>query len=64
MQLRDDNIRVSLIRPGGVDTKYWRDREVDREKFMTPMEMAEVIKFVINTPETSNVVDITMESFR
>ena len=57
-------IRVSLIRPGGVDTNYWGKRDVNRKLFMTPQEMAQVIHFVASFPEKSNVVDITMESFR
>lgn len=66
MQIKEDkkNIRVSLVRPGGVDTNYWGKRDVPREKFMTPGEMASVLKFVIDYPEQSNVFDITMESVR
>ncbi len=66
MQIKEEkkNIRVTNVRPGGVDTNYWGDRDVPREKFMTPEEMALVLKFVIDFPEKSNVVDITMESFR
>ncbi len=66
MQLKEKklSIRVSLVRPGGVDTNYWGSRGVDRSKFMTPEEMAKVIEFVVEYPETSNVRYITMESFR
>lgn len=66
MQIKENNknIRVTNVRPGGVDTNYWGKRDVPREKFMTPEEMALVFKFVIEFPEKSNVVDITMESFR
>jgi len=66
MQIKSDgkNIRVSNVRPGGVDTNYWGDRDVPRDKFMRPEEMALVLKFVIDFPEKSNVIDITMESVR
>jgi len=66
MQIKEKNknIRVTNVRPGGVDTNYWREREVPREKFMTSEEMALVLKFVIDFPEKSNVVDISMESVR
>ena len=66
MQVKEEkkNIRVSLVRPGGVDTNYWGKREAPREKFMTPQEMALVLKFIIDYPEQSNVFDITMESAR
>ncbi|MDO8516977.1 MAG: SDR family oxidoreductase [Nanoarchaeota archaeon] len=58
------NIRVTCVRPGGVDTNYWGKRDVDRTKFMTSEEMALVLKFVIDFPKDSNVQDITMESVR
>lgn len=58
------NIRVTLVRPGGVDTNYWGKREIDRTKFMTPEEMALVVKFVLDFPEKSNVMEIMMESVR
>jgi len=66
MQIKEEkkNIRVTNVRPGGVDTNYWGTRDVPRDKFMTSEEMALVLKFVIDFPEKSNVVDITMESFR
>jgi short-subunit dehydrogenase len=66
MQIKDEkkNIRVTNVRPGGVDTNYWGTRDVPRDKFMTSEEMALVLKFVIDFPEKSNVVDITMESVR
>jgi short-subunit dehydrogenase len=66
LQLKDEkkNIRVTIVRPGAVNTNYWGKREVEREKFMIPKEMALVIKFVIDFPEQSNIVEITMESVR
>ena len=66
MQIKEEkkNVRVSNVRPGGVDTNYWGKRDVQREKFMKPEEMALVLKFVVDFPEKSNIVDITMESFR
>ncbi len=66
MQIKEEGkkIRVSNVKPGSVDTNYWGTRDVPREKFMTAEEMALVLKFVIDFPQTSNVVDINMESFR
>jgi len=66
MQLKHEkkNIRVTNIRPGAVDTNYWGNRDIPREKFMTSEEIALAIKFVIDFPEKSNVVDITLESIR
>ncbi len=66
LQIKEEkkDIRVTLVRPGGVDTNYWGKREVAREKFMRPEEMARVLKFAIDFPEKSNVQEITLESVR
>jgi short-subunit dehydrogenase len=64
LEKKNLNIRVSLIRPGGVDTNYWGTRDVPRHLYMSPEEMAHVLHFVVSFPESSNVIDLTMESFR
>ncbi|MCC6933304.1 MAG: hypothetical protein IT292_08635 [Deltaproteobacteria bacterium] len=53
----------SLVRPGGFGTSYWSERKVDRSKFMSPEEMAEVLKFVIDFPGQSNVGKPSRDNF-
>lgn len=57
-------IRVSNIKPGSVDSGYWGDRKVPREKFMTCEEMADVYTWVVGMPEQINVTEVRMESCR
>ena len=58
------NIRVTMVRPGAVDSEYWGDRDVPRDKFMTCEEMAAVFQFVIDFPAGANVREIFLESVR
>jgi NAD(P)-dependent dehydrogenase (short-subunit alcohol dehydrogenase family) len=57
-------IRVSNVKPGSVDSGYWGDRKVPREKFMTCEEMASVYAWVVTMPEQINVTEVRMESCR
>lgn len=57
-------IRVSNIKPGSVDSGYWGDRDVPRERFMTCAEMAAVYLWVLATLPTINVNEIRMETCR
>lgn len=57
-------IRVSNIKPGSVDSGYWGDRKVPREKFMTCAEMADVYAWVVGAPGEVNVTEVRMESCR
>jgi len=57
-------IRVSNVKPGSVDSGYWGDRKVPREKFMTCEEMAAVYAWVVAMPEQINVTEVRMESCR
>ncbi|MFW5922795.1 MAG: SDR family oxidoreductase [Planctomycetota bacterium] len=65
-QWREDgiDIRISNVKPGSVDSGYWGDRDVPREKFMTCEEMAATLYWVVAAAETMNVAEIRMESMR
>lgn len=63
-QVAGDNIRVSLISPGPVDTAYWDGREVDRSKFLRPEEVADTIFFIATRPEGVVVKDIDLTAQR
>ncbi len=58
------HIRVSNIKPGSVDSGYWGDRDVPREKFMTCDEMAATYLWVAATPPDINVTELRMETCR
>ena len=58
------NIRVTNFKPGNVDSAYWGERTVPREKFMTTAEVAEGVCWVLGAPESMNVVELQVESRR
>ncbi|MBN1675085.1 MAG: SDR family oxidoreductase [Kiritimatiellae bacterium] len=55
-------IRVSEINPGPVDSNYWGDREVPREKFLSVRDVAGVIRFVVTMPAHMVVREINFDS--
>jgi NADP-dependent 3-hydroxy acid dehydrogenase YdfG len=57
-------IRVSDINPGPVDSGYWGDRKVPREKFLKVENVADVILFVVSTPSNIVVREINFDSMQ
>ena len=43
-------IKVTDVNPGPVDSDYWGDRKVPREKFLKVEDVARVILFILNQP--------------
>jgi NADP-dependent 3-hydroxy acid dehydrogenase YdfG len=66
MQLKGEKIpvKVTLIRPGQVATNYWAERVVPKEKFLTPEEVANTIKYAFEAPENVSINSIDLESTR
>lgn len=58
------NIRVTNVKPGSVDSGYWGERAVPREKFMSCGEMAMTYLWVVAAPQSVNITEIRMESRR
>lgn len=64
LQVKDQNIRVTALRPGPTDTDgFWGDRPVPREKFMQTRDIAQVVRFILELPEHVVVHEIAFESF-
>jgi NAD(P)-dependent dehydrogenase (short-subunit alcohol dehydrogenase family) len=64
LQLMNDDIRVTGLRPGPTDTDgFWGTRPVPREKFMSTGNIAEVVRFVLTLPEHIVVHEMAFESF-
>ncbi len=57
-------IRVSDINPGPVNSAYWGDRTVPREKFLTVDDVADIICFVISTPAHMVIREINFDSMK
>jgi len=64
MQVMKQNIRVTAIKPGPVNTVgFWGDRPVPREKFMQAADVAQVIDFILHLPPHIVTHEISFESF-
>lgn len=63
MQVKDQNIRVTTLNPGGADTAFWGDRQVPREKFLKASDVVDVMLFVLTRDTRVVFHDIAFESF-
>lgn len=63
LQLIEKNIRVTTLNPGATDTGFWGTRPVQRDKFMTASDVAEVLLFVLSMNPRVVVHEINFESF-
>jgi NADP-dependent 3-hydroxy acid dehydrogenase YdfG len=61
-QVLAEGIKVTDVNPGPVDTDYWGDRPVPREKFLKADDVAEVIVFVIGQPEHVLIREINFDN--
>jgi NADP-dependent 3-hydroxy acid dehydrogenase YdfG len=63
-QVLKAGIRVTDVNPGAVDTDYWGDRKVPRETFLSPANVAEIVRFVLTLPQNVCVREIDFEDMR
>ena len=61
-QVLSEGIKVTDLNPGPVDTNYWGDRQVAREKFLKAGDVAEVILFVFSQPEHVLIREINFDN--
>lgn len=57
-------IKVTDINPGPTDSNYWGDRQVPREKFLKPEDVARVIVFVLSQPEYVLIREINFDNMK
>jgi NADP-dependent 3-hydroxy acid dehydrogenase YdfG len=57
-------IKVTDVNPGPTDSNYWGDRQVPREKFLKPEDVARVIVFVISQPEYVLIREINFDNMK
>ena len=62
LQLAEKKIRVTTLNPGGVDTPFWGDRPVKRDKLMLPQDVVDTILFVLDTNPRVAIHSIDFES--
>ncbi len=61
-QVLSEGIKVTDLNPGPVDTDYWGDRPVAREKFLKADDVADVIVFVLSQPEHVLIREINFDN--
>jgi len=61
-QVLKEGIKVTDINPGPVDTAYWGDRQVPREKFLKAEDVANVIHFVLTQPDHVLIREINFDN--
>ncbi len=61
-QVLSEGIKVTDLNPGPVDTDYWGNRQVAREKFLKADDVAEVILFVFSQPEHVLIREINFDN--
>jgi NAD(P)-dependent dehydrogenase (short-subunit alcohol dehydrogenase family) len=55
-------IKVTDLNPGPVDTPYWGERDVPRERFLRAEDVAEVIRFVVTAPPHVLIREINFDN--
>lgn len=63
LQVKQKDIRVTTLNPGPIDSGFWGDRDVPREKFMKPSDVAGVIMFVLQNDTRVVFHEVNFESF-
>lgn len=61
-ELREDNIKVTSIYPGAVDSNFWENinAEFPRKEMMNPEEIADTVLFTIQKPGIGAMEDIVI----
>jgi short-subunit dehydrogenase len=62
LQVGSEDIRVTTVNPGGVDTPFWGDRKVDKGKLMQAEEVVDVLLFVLTSNPSIQIHSIDFES--
>lgn len=57
-------VKVTDVNPGPVDSAYWGDRKVPREKFLKVHDVANVILFVLTQPEYVVIREINFDNMK
>lgn len=59
-ELKGTNIKAATINPGSVSTPWFDGKDVDRSKMLTALDVAKIVKLIINQSETSNIDHILL----
>jgi NADP-dependent 3-hydroxy acid dehydrogenase YdfG len=63
-QVLKEGIKVTDINPGPVDSDYWGDRKVPREKFLQVEDVARVVGFILSQPDYMLIREINFDNMK
>jgi NADP-dependent 3-hydroxy acid dehydrogenase YdfG len=63
-QLKGTRIKAATINPGSVSTPWYNGKNSDRNKMLTAVDVAKVVRFIIDQSETSNIDHILIRPGR
>jgi NADP-dependent 3-hydroxy acid dehydrogenase YdfG len=63
-QVLKEGIKVTDINPGPVDSDYWGDRKVPREKFLQVEDVARVVGFILSQPDYMVIREINFDNMK
>lgn len=63
-QVLKEGIKVTDINPGPVDSNYWGDRKVPREKFLQVEDVARVVVFILSQPDYMLIREINFDNMK
>ncbi len=59
-EVRNDNIRVSVICAGLTDTHFNNSEQGTKPHYLSPFEVADTILYVLNSPSNVMIDEITL----
>ncbi len=63
-QVLKQGIKVTDVNPGPVDSDYWGNRKVPRDRFLQVQDVADVIHFVLTVPDHVVIREINFDNIK
>lgn len=63
-ELKGTNVKASTINPGSVATPWFKGRNVDTSKMLSPEDIARTVRYIVEQPETSNIDHVLLKPGR
>jgi NADP-dependent 3-hydroxy acid dehydrogenase YdfG len=63
-ELKGTNVKASTINPGSVATPWFKGRNVDTSKMLSPEDIVRTVRYIVEQPETSNIDHVLLKPGR
>ena len=63
-ELNGTNVKASTINPGSVATPWFKGRNVDTSRMLSPEDVARTVRYIVDQPETSNIDHVLLKPGR